>query len=309
MVVPLFNEAAGLLDFHAQLSQVLHQLKTTYEIIYVDDGSQDNTTELITGWHARDKRIRLVKLSRNFGKENALTAGIATAWGQAIITLDGDGQHPAEYIPKFIALWRKGAKVVIGVRDDQQTVGPMRRLASALFYASANKLGGQKLVPGSTDFRLIDRQVQQAFLGLNEHDRMTRGLIDWLGFERALIPFTAKPRVAGTASYYPAKLVRLAFNTFIMISPKPLYLFGYLGVLITIGSFLLGSAVFVEQFLFADPWSWKFSGTACLGILIVFLVGLVLMGQGIMSFYISHINNQANGRPLYVIDIEQSINV
>jgi len=310
VVVPIYDEASGLADFHADLVHYAKEAsQNSYEIIYCDDGSNDNTDKLVYEWHKNDPNIKLIKLSRNFGKENALAAGIAFATGQAIITLDGDGQHPAELIPDFVRKWRTGAQVVIGVRISNKGEGWFKRVGSKLFHKLFNVLTGQKLLSGSSDFRLIDRSVQQAFLQLGETDRITRGLIDWLGFNRELIEFTAKARQSGAPGYNRRKLVKLATNSFVSLTPTPLYLFGYLGVFITIGSLFLGAAVFIEQLLLNDPWHWKFTGTAMLGILILFLVGIILISQGILSLYISHIQNQSKGRPLYVIDHKASLGI
>lgn len=302
VVVPLYNESNGLEAFHVSLMDVLKPLDKTFEVIYIDDGSEDNTAQIIQNLHKTDMDIKLIKFSRNFGKENALSAGIAQACGQAIIMLDGDGQHPPDLIPKFIKAWQAGAQVVVGIRTDNVDEGWFKKLGSRFFYKLFNRFTGQKLVAGSTDFRLIDKSVQQAFLCLEETDRITRGLIDWLGFQREFINFKANPRLAGSPSYSPRKLMGLAANSFVSLSLTPLYLFGYLGVFITGLSLILGTSVLIEQIFLGDPWHWKFTGTAMLSILLLFLVGMVLMSQGILSLYISHIHNQSKRRPLYVID-------
>ena len=311
VVVPLYNEGGSLPAFHTALvSSVTEAAKDSYEIIYSDDGSTDNTEHLVKQWHTHDPRIKLVKLSRNFGKENALLAGISTARGQAIMTIDGDGQHPVGLIPEFVSSWQSGAQVVVGVRTGRSTEGWFRHLGSKLFFKFLNKLTGQTLLPHSTDFCLIDQAVQQAFLTLKEDDgRLTRSLIDWLGFRREVIYFEAGIRADGSSSYSRQQLMRLAANNFVSLSAKPLYLFGYLGVLITLGALLLGTAVLLEQVILGDPWHWKFTGTAMLGILTLFLVGIVLLSQGILSLYISHIHNQSKGRPLYVIDYSGSAGI
>ena len=310
VVVPLYNESAGVANFHASLIQVVDDVSAgSYEIIYCDDGSADNTGSVIKQLRAGDSQIKLISLSKNFGKENALAAGISQATGQAIIMLDGDGQHPVELIPKFVDAWKAGAQVVVGVRSENQKEGFTKRFGSKVFYKLFNSLTGQKMLAGSTDFRLIDKVVQQAFLELKESDRITRGLIDWLGFKRELIYFTANARQAGSASYSNRKLIRLATDSFVSLSPTPLYLFGYLGVFITFSSLLLGLSVILEQLILGDPWHWKFTGTAMLGILIIFLVGIVLMSQGILSLYISHIHTQSKQRPLYIIDYGKSAGI
>ena len=223
--------------------------------------------------------------------------------------IDGDGQHPVELIPDFMAAWQGGSPVVIGLRTGHSGASWPKRFGSKLFHVTFNHLTGQELTSGATDYRLIDISVQQAFLSLKESDRITRGLIDWLGFQRAYIKFKAKSRDSGSPSYNTPKLMRLAVNSFTSLSPKPLYLFGCLGIIITMAAFLLGLAVFIEQLLLNDPLHWKFTGTAMLGILLMFLIGIVLMSQGILSLYISHIHSQSKQRPLYVIDYDKSVGI
>jgi glycosyltransferase involved in cell wall biosynthesis len=310
VVVPVHNEEENIRPFYKNLTKILSKhVGASYEIIFVNDGSHDNTAEHIRKICAKNKRLKLLQLSRQFGKEVALASGIAHASGKAVLMIDGDGQHPVEKIPEFISAWKQGAKVVVGIRTYSKNEGMIKRYGSKLFYVLFNRFSGAKLVPGSSDFRLIDRVVQKEFVRLHEPDSITRGLIDWLGFERAFIEYQANPRLAGVAGYKFSRLVRLAANSFVSLSPVPLYLFGYLGVLITIGAFLLGIFVFIEQVLFGDPWDLKFTGTAMLSILVLFLVGIILMAQGIMALYISHIHSQSKRRPLFVIDYEASAGI
>lgn len=309
IVIPVYNESAGLPDFHRSLQRTIKKIGVSYELIYCDDGSTDSTAELIRQWHTKDSHIKLIKLSRNFGKENALSAGIAQANGQAVLTIDGDGQHPVELIPTFIRKWQDGSQVVIGVRTRGSSEGWFKRFGSKIFYQLFTRVTGERLVPPSTDYRLMDKAVQQEFLKLTESDRITRGLIYWLGFKRDFIKFEALRRHSGAAGYNRRGLMRLATHSFVSFTPMPLYLFGFLGVFITIAAMLLGSAVFIEQVIFNDPWHWNFTGTAMIGILLLFLVGLILMSQGMLSLYISHIHSQTKRRPLYVIDYEGSAGV
>lgn len=303
LVVPVYNEAEGLIHFHDSLVGMLRQadLLDMCEIIYCDDGSTDTSKEVLTEIASRDNYIKTIIFSRNFGKENALAAGIGQAKGQAIITLDSDEQHPVELIPSFIEAWRGGAKVVVGIR--KTTHGNwFKRAESQLFYTLFNRLSGQKLIPGSTDFRLIDRSVQTAFLSLPESNRITRGLIDWLGFERAYIFFEPKERHVGTPNYSHRKLIELAMNSLVSLSPRPLFLLGYLGAVTTGLAFILGTVVIVERFIFNDPFGWRITGTAMLGILMIFFIGIILISQGVLAIYISHIHTESKRRPLYVID-------
>jgi dolichol-phosphate mannosyltransferase len=307
LVVPIYNEADGLVDFHTSLVGVLKSLRpeVSYEIIYCDDGSADASAAILSKIADKDTTVKTILFSRNFGKESALSAGITYATGEAIITLDGDGQHPVELIPEFIAAWKDGAKVVIGIRK-ASNASPLKAIESKLFYSFFNRLSSQKLIPQSTDFRLIDQQVQAEFLKLEESNRMTRALIDWLGFERAYVSYIEKERAVGKPGYSQRKLIQLAMNSIVSISPRPLYLLGYLGVILTVLALIVGITVIVEQLLLHDPLMWKFTGTAMLGILLLFFVGIILISQGILAIYISHIHTESKKRPLYVIDRARS---
>ncbi len=307
VVVPLYNEAAGLEAFHRSLSGALESIPHVQpEIIYVDDGSTDNMAAIVKELYVRDGRIKFLKLSRNFGKESALTAGLAEARGEATIMLDGDGQHPVGLIGQFVEAWQAGAQVVVGVRRQNRHAGGIKRWGSKLFYRLFNAVSDQWLEPGSTDFRLLDRQVLHHFLQLKETDRVARSLIDWLGFRRQYVYFTANSRSTGQAGYDIGKLVRLAVHGLVAFSTAPLYIFGGLGVVITTGAFVLGLVVLTEQVLLRDPWLWRFTGTAMLGILLLFLIGIVLMSQGILAVYLSHVHALSKQRPLYVVDRDES---
>lgn len=306
VVVPVYNESAGLKAFHASLMEVLAKLPTKAEVIYCDDGSSDETLKILKEI-ADGKNVKVLALSRNFGKEYALSAGLAAARGDAILSLDGDGQHPVEYIPQFVRRWQDGSKVVVGMRRQTKSDSVIRRIGSKAFYRIFNTISRQQLTPGATDFRLIDKQVQKEFVRLHETGRMSRGLIDWLGFSHAEIEFDAKERLQGVASYGTRRLFGLASNTIIALSVVPLYIFGWLGVCITLLAGGMGVAIIVEQYLLHDPWKWNFTGTAQLGILTLFLVGIVLMAVGILSVYVAAIMQEVRRRPLYVVDPRRSI--
>jgi len=311
IVVPAYNESEGINDFHSKLllPVLKKSVKNLYEIIYVNDGSKDDTLAKLNAIAITDKHVKVVNLSKNFGKEIALTAGIANATGDAIIILDSDGQHPPAIIPQFIKKWQAGAQVVIGVRISNTKEGVIKRWGSKMFYQIFNSTSGAEIVPRSTDFRLIDRVVANEFLRLTERNRISRGLIDWLGFERDYIEFDSPARLAGEASYNIRQLVKLAMNSFTSLSLKPLFFFGWLGLFITIFSLFVGIAIFIEQFLLGDPLALNFTGAALLGIFISFLVGIVLTSQGVIAIYLSHVHGQTQGRPLYIVNPKGSQNL
>lgn len=319
IVVPAYNESQGIEAFHQTLLQpVLDQLEgrlkgqypgqPPYEVIYVNDGSSDDTLTKLQALAEGHPSLKVLNLSRNFGKEIATTAGIELAGGRAVLIMDADGQHPPACIPDFLDRWQAGAQVVVGVRSNDAG-GFLKTQGSRFFYRILNSISESQTVPRSTDFRLLDRVVVDEFLRFKERNRITRGLIDWLGFKRDYLEFEAPDRLAGEASYSLPKLVGLALNSFTTMSVKPLFAFGYLGLIITLLTLLGGGAILVQQLLLGDPLGWKITGSAMLGILLAFLVGILLIAQGILAIYLSHIYVQAQGRPLYVIDRTSSRNL
>jgi dolichol-phosphate mannosyltransferase len=277
-----------------------------YEIIVVDDGSSDQTANFVKILHKKNPNIKLLALSRNFGKELATTAGIEHASGNAIIILDADGQHPPEYVPEFVKLWNDGAQIVVGVRKSNTNEGFVKRVGSKFFYFVLNKFAGVKMIPASTDFRLIDREVRDMFVEMRETSRITRGLIDWLGFDVKHVNFHAKARHSGEASYSTKKLVKLALNSVVSLSLLPLYISGYAGIIITGLSFTAGVVIIIQDYVLGDPLNWNITGSASLGILILFLVGIILISQGLLALYVSRIYEETRGRPLYVVNKSKS---
>lgn len=306
----MYNESEGALLFHSTvLLPELKKLKKTYEIIYVNDGSKDDTLAILTKIAKKNAHVKVVNLSRNFGKEIATTAGISVATGDATVIMDGDGQHPPAILSEFIEKWEAGAQVVVGVRSKNEKEGFVKRYGSKVFYKLFNSTSGAAIIPRSTDYRLIDRTVRDEFLKFPERQRITRGLIDWLGFTRDYITFEAPARLAGEASYKTSQLFRLAMNSFVSLSLKPLFFFGWVGVIITLLSLFVGIFIIIEQFVLRDPLALNFTGTALLGIFISFLVGLVLMSQAMIAIYLAHIHAQTQARPLFVIDHSKSTNI
>jgi len=309
VVVPIYNEAPGLGRFNDALVKSVGQtMPNAYEIIYVNDGSTDDTASVITNLASKNKRVRLLSLSRNFGKEVATTAGLHAAAGKAIITIDGDGQHPPELIADFVKEWRAGNKVVIGLRVANRKEGLVKKLGSRVFYKLANRIMSLRLEPGATDFRLIDRAVQQEFTRMTERNRITRGLIDWLGYKRAYIEFQANPRLAGEAGYSFRKLSKLAVDSVISLSISPLYISAYVGGIVLPSSTLIGLSMIIDG-IAGDPLGWHVTGSAYLVVVLLFLVGILLVSQGIIGLYLSHIHTETQNRPLYVIDDEKTINI
>lgn len=303
IIIPTYNEEKNIPLIYDSIINVWEKLKNncSYEIIFVDDGSVDASIEILEKISDLDKNAKYLKFSRNFGKEVAISAGICHAKGNAAIIIDADLQHPPELIPEFIAKWKKGADVVMGIRKKNKGEGLIKKVGSALFYKIMNIIGETKIVPRETDYRLIDKKVIKEFKRFTERNRITRGLLDWLGFEKDYIYFDARERKNGKPAYSNLKLTRLAFSTFVGHSLFPLKFAGYLGVIITFFSGLLGLFIFIEKYTLKDPWDINFSGTAILAVIILFLIGIVLSCLGLIALYIANIHNEVVNRPLYII--------
>ena len=302
IVIPLLNEEKDIPLIYAALQEVWAKLQRyNYEFIFVNDGSTDHSALAIAALAAKDNRVKCIEFSRNFGKEMATTAGIEAAQGDAVMMIDADLQHPPALIPEFVSRWERGAEVVVGVRTRNHGEGLTKRGGSALFYRIMGLISETDMAPGETDFRLLDHVVATAFNSLPEHSRMTRSLINWLGFRKEFVSFEAPARIHGQAKYSPGKLFHLALYSFISNSLLPLRFAGYLGVAITFFSGLLGIVVFIQRYVLGDPLNWHVSGSAQLAIINVFLIGIVLMALGIIALYIEKINGEVAGRPLYVV--------
>lgn len=303
LIIPVYNEEANLVWHHNVMSEYFKKKSIRYEILYVNDGSRDESLSILRKLHAKNKNVRYLSFSRNFGKEAATSAGLQHSKGNAAILLDADGQHPIEVLDVFIDEWSKGNKVIVGVRKNDKGEGAVKQLGSWFFYKILRILGGDS-TPGLTDYCLIDRQVIDEFNKLSERNRVTRDLISWLGFSRIEVPFLAKERHAGTASYSFRKLFALAIAGIVKHSTRPLQLIGILGGAISFIAFLLLCFVVVEQYLLHDPLQLSITGTAVLALFLSLLVGVVLICQGLLALYIETVFYESQNRPLYIVEEE-----
>lgn len=304
IVIPIYNEAPNVTPLYRAVKKIITGLPQRFELIFVDDGSSDDSVNRIKKLSRRDTAVRVVELARNFGKEIAVTAGIHAAQGDAAVIMDADLQHPPELLPQFIDEWEKGADVVVGVKKYGEKERWLKKFTSKCFYSILKRVSPASITPHASDFRLINRKVIDAFRSFTERNRITRGIIDWTGFERHYIYFEAPPRLHGEATYSYRKLVQLAMNSFTAYSMLPLRLAGWLGWLILLGSFFLGSFIFVEQYILGDPMHLGVSGTAKLAIVLLFLVGVVLICLGFVAMYIARIHEEVLNRPLYIVKEE-----
>jgi glycosyltransferase involved in cell wall biosynthesis len=300
MIIPMMNEEENVKDIYVRLKDVFKGMKGyTYEFIYVDDGSKDASVMNVQELEENDPSVRLLRLARNFGKEIATSAGLHASNGVAAIMIDADLQHPPNLIPDFIQKWEQGFDVVIGKQMlDKSYASYLKRATSRWFYRIMNSISSVELTPHATDFRLLDRSVINEFNRFTERNRITRGLIDWLGFNRCYIEFIPDKRIHGLPSYTYKGLINLATNSIISLSLFPLKLAGYLGVIIMLVSGPLGLVVLFNKLFMND--SFNFSGPASLAILILFLIGIVLVCLGLIALYIANIHGEVVNRPLYV---------
>lgn len=301
IVIPAYNEEGNIPLIYVRLRDLLSSLPCAYEIIFINDGSTDRTEEEIEKIEGQDKNVRAIEFSRNFGKECATSAGVRAASGDACILIDADLQHPVEIIPEFLKKWENGAEVVVGVRTNNSAESIIKKVGSSLFYKIMNRISGVPFIPRSTDFRLLDRSVIDAYNNFTERERMTRILIAWLGFKRDFVYFTANERASGKASYSFLKLVKLAMSTFVGHSLLPLKLAGYLGIFITFISGITGIFIVIEKYILNDPWGLNFSGPAMLAMFNLFLIGIVLSCLGLVAMYVAQIHKEVLNRPLYVV--------
>ncbi len=297
ILIPSYNEEENISLIYGEIRKVMSDYN--YEIIYIDDGSTDNTEKVLEDLALKDDKVKYIQFSRNFGKESAISAGLDIANGDGVITIDADLQHPVDLIPEFISKWKSGFDVVVGVREKNKGEGIIKKFGSFMFYRIMNVIGETKITPRATDFRLLDRKVVLAFRKFTEHDRMARGLIDWLGFKRDYVYFKANARMNGKVAYNNIKLFKLAFSSMIAHSLFPLKFAGYLGIVITLISGGVGFYLMIHKYILRSHFG--YTGSAQLAILTIFLVGLVLVSLGLIALYIGNIKAEVANRPTYVV--------
>lgn len=303
IIIPAYNEEKNIPLIYEELQKIFDSLRDRYsfEIFFVNDGSSDGTLKEIEKLADVDRNVKYMDFSRNFGKEIAMTAALNNCNGDACIMIDADLQHPVNLIPQFIEKWEKGAEVVIGIRKKNKNIGWTKKIGSKVFYKIINKISEVKIVPNATDFRLLDRVVIDEFNRFTETNRMTRALIDWLGFKRSYVYFDANERINGDAGYSFQKLIGLALNSVISLSFIPLKMAGKLGLAITFVSGVSGFYILIGKYFFHWRFASTFSDAENLAILILFLVGIILISIGLMALYIANIHSEIINRPMYVV--------
>jgi dolichol-phosphate mannosyltransferase len=296
IVICCYNEEDNIPVVVDAIHKNMDNLTYSYEIILVNDGSSDGTLQVIEALVQHDEQLFYINLSRNFGHQNALKAGMDYATGDCIICMDGDMQHPPEMLPLFLEKWEEGYDVVYTRRQDDKSVSNKKRKTSALFYRLLNALSDIELEDGTADFRLLDRRVANVIAGMNSNDLFFRGLVKWIGFRQYAIDYVANKRHAGESKYTFKKMCSLALQGITSFSVKPLYLSTYIGFFIAALS-LLFIPYAIISYLYNDP----MSGWASIIIAVGFLGGLQLSMIGIIGLYVGKIFIQTKGRPSYIV--------
>ena len=303
IVVPMWNEAQVLDTFFARLVPVLEGVTPRWEILCVDDGSTDDTYDRLRAFRADEPRIRLLRLSRNFGKENALSAGLDFADGAAVIPMDADLQDPPELVPDMVAKWREGYDVVLARRSSRDGEGWVKQATARLFYRLIGRLGQVEIPENVGDFRLLDRRVVEALAALPERSRFMKGVFAWLGFRTAVVDYARAARAAGTVKQNWPRLFSLAIDGIVSFSAAPLKIWSYIGFSIAAFAGLYGIVIILRTLIYGID----VPGYASLLVVTLFFNGLVLLGLGVIGEYLSRVFIEVKRRPVYVISDHEGV--
>jgi polyisoprenyl-phosphate glycosyltransferase len=296
-VIPVYNEEGSLPELYGRLMQLLARLDGDSEVIFVDDGSTDSSWEVVSSLHLADLRFKGIRLSRNFGKEAAMTAGMDLVEGQAVIVMDADLQDPPEVVLEMAQRWRDGYEIVYGYREDRDCDSWFKRTTARLFYKGLNCLSDTKMPDDVGDFRLIDRRALEAFRSMREGNRYVRGMYSWVGFRQVGVPFRRASRHAGTTKFPVKRLIQLATDSVVGFSRVPLKLALKVGGLLALGSLLAGVAAASAAVLGGA----SVAGWVVVLLAVCFLGGLQIVFLGILGQYLGRTYEESLGRPLYVV--------
>ena len=300
VVVPAYNEREVLPAFHARLVPVMEAVGLPWEVVYVNDGSRDGTLDIMLGLRAADPRVAVVNLSRNFGKEIALTAGLDHASGtEAVVVIDADLQDPPEVIPHLVAAWRQGVDVAYATRRARDGETWLKKATAAAFYRVMKRIGGKVDLPANTgDFRLMSRRSLDALLSLREQHRFMKGLFAWVGFPSTPVLYDRAPRAAGESKWNYWRLWNLSLEGITAFTVGPLKIATYLGLITAIVAAIFGAQIIVKTLIWGNP----VAGYPSLMAVVLFLGGVQLMTLGIIGEYLGRVFNETKGRPLYVTE-------
>jgi dolichol-phosphate mannosyltransferase len=298
LVVPLLNEKDNIPALLDRLGAVVEgEPQYRWEFVFIDDGSTDGTGEAVAAGAGNDSRIRLIQFTRNFGHQMAITAGLSEARGEAVISLDGDMQHPPEVIPQFLRRWEAGNKVVVGIRR-ATGAGAAKSFTSRFFYWLINRLSEVPIMPGAADFRLMDRSVVEAFLRMGERARFIRGMVSWMGFPVDLLYYDEERRISGDSKYSFMRMFRFASDAITSFSALPLRFATIMGLLTTLVAALYACYVLFVHIFVPER---TVQGWASIVLVALFIGGIQLLFLGVIGEYLHRIYDEVKGRPLYVI--------
>ena len=297
IVIAAYNEAPALPAMHARLARVLDQMALSAQIIYVDDGSRDATWGVLCELASSDSRVQLLRLSRNFGKELALTAGLDRADADAVLVLDADGQDPPELLPAFVAKWREGFDVVYGRRSSRDGESWLKRATASSFYRVMNRLSQTSIPADTGDFRLMSRRVVEALRAMRERQRFMKGLFAWVGYPQVAIEYQREARIAGRSKFNYWRLWNFALEGITGFSTAPLRVATYLGMATSLAAFGYGGWVIVRTLVRGDP----VPGWPSMMAVVLFLGGVQLMALGVIGEYLGRLYLEAKQRPLYLV--------
>lgn len=299
VVIPSYNEATNIDVLIHALNETIKNVNYTFKFVFVDDGSSDKTVEILKEKSKEHKHVFYLELSRNFGHQNALKAGIDLVKNDvdAIISMDGDMQHPPKIIPKLIEKWEEGFEVVYTIRGEDKKLSFIKNKTSNLFYTLMNKLSDIKFEPGTADFRLIDKKVAQVFSDFTENELFIRGIINWVGFKQFAVHYEPNERFSGKSKYTVGKMMRFAVQGITSFSTKPLSMAIILGVSLSLMAFMF----YIAYVLYSVYYGHVISGWASVITTVVFFGGLNLVVLGIIGVYIGKLFMQSKGRPNYLI--------
>lgn len=305
LVVPVYNEIEVIDDCYRRLTSVMQSLKEfSYEIIFIDDGSQDDTYSRIVEILNSDSHIKVVKLSRNFGHQIAVTAGVDQANGDAIVIIDADLQDPPEVIPEMVQKWMEGYDVVYGVRKRRLGEGRFKLFTASAFYRVLKSFTNIEIPVNVGDFRLINARTADELRKLREKDRFVRGLVSWIGFKQVGVLYEREERFAGETKYPVKKMLKFAIDGITSFSSVPLKLASWLGYIASVLAFLYLCSVFIQKLM-----GYTIEGWATIMVALLFLGGVQLICLGIIGEYIGRIFNETKSRPIYIIDTIQGSEV
>ncbi len=299
LVIPVFNEEEGIFAFHQQLRQAIDSLPYRFTIRYVNDGSKDRTAERLDAIAAADERVAILELSRNFGHQAALTAGMDQADGDFVISLDGDGQHPPALIAEMLRQAESGYDIVLTQRMEEQALSPFKRRTSNLFYTLINRIADTRVVPGSADFRLLSRAAADGLRSMREYHRFLRGMVSWMGYKTVILPYQQPERLAGSSKYSLKKMLRLAMDAIFSFSLVPLYLSISVGVVFIILALL--EVIYVLSFWVSGNQAQLAPGWSSLMFVLLFVGGAVMISLGFIGIYVGYIFQEVKDRPVYLV--------